>query len=127
MTTKINRALDNVASFTDAEKQLMTQTGRLITVPERWASMHQGTPADKVYLILDGEVSIRKNKQEVARLGAGELVGETSFSRRTLRNATVIAETSLEVLHFTREEWLALTSRIPALHDAVEERTLVRA
>ena len=127
MTTQINQALDNVAAFTEGEKALMANTGRRITVPERWASMHQGTPADKVYLILSGEVSIRKNKEEVARLGAGELVGETSLSRRALRNATVIAESKLEVLHFTREEWLNLTSRIPALHNAVEERALARA
>lgn len=127
MTTKINRALDNIADFSQEEKALIGGVGQEINVPSRWASMHQDTPADKVFLILDGEVSIRKNKKEVARLGAGEIVGERSFAHNTLRNATVVAETPLKVLRFTKSDWRNLISSVPALAEAVSVRSLARA
>lgn len=127
MATSIDQALARIGEFTQADRALITRAGTLVSVPAGWAPILEGTPADKVYLILEGEVSIRKGKQEVARLGAGELVGETALSRRQLRNATVVAETSLRVLHFTAEAWAGLIARVPALASAVEERALVRA
>jgi CRP/FNR family cyclic AMP-dependent transcriptional regulator len=98
-----------------------------LTVPEGWALMVEKTPADKAYLILDGEVSVRRSGQEVARVGAGELIGEMALVNHKLRNATVVAETPLEVLHFTAETVAALNEQIPtfqqALTGATEERS----
>ncbi len=37
-----------------------------LTVPEGWALMVEKTPADKAYLILEGEVSVRQKGEEVA-------------------------------------------------------------
>ena len=98
-----------------------------LTVPEGWALMVEKTPADKAYLILDGEVSVRRSGEEVARVGAGELIGEMALVNHKLRNATVVAETPLEVLHFTAETVAALNEQIPtfqqALTGASEERS----
>ena len=98
-----------------------------LTVPEGWALMVEKTPADKAYLILDGEVSVRRSGEEVARVGAGELIGEMALVNHKLRNATVVAQTPLEVLHFTAETVATLTEQIPtfqqALTGATEERS----
>jgi len=98
-----------------------------LTVPEGWALMVEKTPADKAYLILDGEVSVRRSGEEVARVGAGELIGEMALVNHKLRNATVVADTPLEVLHFTAETVAALNEQIPtfqqALTGATEERS----
>lgn len=124
--SKIITALDNLGNFTEDEKSLITSKGRRVTVPEGWASMHQSTPADKVFLILDGEASIRKNREEVAVLSRGELVGELALAQGSLRTATVIASTPLEVLHFTDVAWKELISQLDNLADAVTERALLR-
>ena len=98
-----------------------------LTVPEGWALMVEKTPADKAYLILDGEVSVRRSGEEVARVGAGELIGEMALVNHKLRNATVVAQTPLEVLHFTAETVATLNEQIPtfqqALTGATEERS----
>ena len=127
MTNTMNEALANLGHFTAAEKSLIANAGTQVTVPAAWAPIIEGTPGDKVYLILEGEVSVKKQKQEIARLGAGELVGETSLARRKLRNATVVAETPLLVLHFTPPVWRNLLDRVPSLSAAVSERALARA
>jgi CRP-like cAMP-binding protein len=115
------------SAFTDDEIRRVTEVARYITVPEHWALMVEQTPADKAYLILSGEVSVRRHGEEVARLGAGEVIGEMALVNHKLRSATVIAETPLEVLHFTDETVAELTADIPhfreALIGATDERS----
>lgn len=119
---RVNRFRD----FSDDEIALVTDAARYITVPEHWALMVEQTPADKAYLILSGEVSVRRQGEEVARLGAGEVIGEMALVNHKLRSATVVAETPLEVLHFTDEIVAELVEKIPhfreALLGASEER-----
>jgi CRP-like cAMP-binding protein len=112
--------------FTDEEIHEVAKTATYLTVPANWALMVEQQPADKAYLILSGEVSVRRHGEEVARLGAGEVIGEMALINHKLRSATVVADTPLEVLHFTAETVEALTSKIPHFRDAligaVEER-----
>ena len=118
--------VDRFRGFSDDEIAMVTDAARYITVPEHWALMVEQTPADKAYLILSGEVSVRRQGEEVARLGAGEVIGEMALVNHKLRSATVVAETPLEVLHFTDEIVSDLVAKIPhfreALLGASEER-----
>ena len=119
--------LDRFRDLSDDEIHRVVEEATYLTVPESWALMVEKTPADKAYLILDGEVSIRRDGKEVARVGAGELIGEMALVNHKLRNATVVAETPLEVLHFTDEVVKRLNDQIPqfqqALSGASQERS----
>jgi CRP-like cAMP-binding protein len=112
---KVNR----FANFTDDEIKTVVSIARYLTVPEHWALMVEQTPADKAYLILSGEVSVRRHGEEIARLGAGEVIGEMALVNHKLRSATVIAETPLEVLHFTDEIVNDLNAQIPHFQEAL--------
>lgn len=118
--------LSRFRDFTDDEIKLVVDKATYLTVPEGWAMMSENTPADKAYLILAGEVSVRRHGEEVARVGAGDLVGEMALVNHKLRSATVVTETPLEALHFTAETVAALNAQIPhfseALTGATEER-----
>lgn len=119
--------LDRFSGFSDEEIRLVLDTATYLTVPEGWAMMAENTPADKAYLILSGEVSVRRHGEEVARVGAGDLVGEMALVNHKLRSATVVTETPLEALHFTDAAVASLNEKIPhfkdALTGAVEERS----
>lgn len=119
---RVNRFED----FTDEEIREVAKTATYLTVPAGWALMVEQQPADKAYMILTGEVSVRRHGEEVARLGAGEVIGEMALINHKLRSATVVADTPLEVLHFTAETVAELTAKIPHFRDAligaVEER-----
>jgi CRP-like cAMP-binding protein len=119
--------LSRFSDFSDGDIERVVEEATYLTVPEGWALMVEQTPADKAYLILDGEVSVRRSGEEVARVGAGELIGEMALVNHKLRNATVVAATPLEVLHFTDETVTKLTEKIPQFQDALtgasEERS----
>ncbi|RNL81364.1 Crp/Fnr family transcriptional regulator [Nocardioides marmorisolisilvae] len=118
--------IDRFSGFSDDEISLVVDKATYLTVPEGWAMMAENTPADKAYLILSGEVSVRRHGEEVARVGAGDLVGEMALVNHKLRSATVVSVTPIEALHFTAETVSELNAQIPhfseALTGATEER-----
>ena len=113
MTESILDALEPA----DAERVLAA--GRALTLPQGWSPIAESTPADKAYLITAGEVSVRKGGVEIATLGPGAVVGEAAIVNRTLRSATVVALTPLEVVHFTSETLEELGDRVPAFGAAL--------
>ncbi|KRF18769.1 cyclic nucleotide-binding protein [Nocardioides sp. Soil797] len=106
-------------SLTARELQQVHEQGTRLTVPQGWSLIWERTPADKAYLIVAGEVTIRRNNAEIARLGPGDVVGEIAIVNHKLRTATVVAATPLEVVHFTSEAVQELCERIPAFREAL--------
>ncbi len=106
--------------LTDAELQKIAKAGTEVTVPEHWSLIWEKTPADKAYILLDGEVVVRKGKQEIARLGPGDVVGESAIVNHKLRNASVVSTTPVRVLHFTREAVERLCEEIPTFKAALD-------
>lgn len=100
--------------------------GYAVTIPANWPLIHENTPADKTYIILDGAVDVRRADAGVIRLGAGNVVGEMAILESNLRSATVVAATPLEVLHFTADAVRRLYTDVrpfrAALHATYSER-----
>lgn len=106
--------------LSDAELKKIASAGTKVHLPANWSLIWEKTPADKAYIVLDGELSVRKNGQQVATLGPGDVVGETAIVNHKLRNASVVSVTEVEVLHFTREAVEQLCRDIPTFNDALE-------
>lgn len=106
-------------ALTRKELETLHANGTRVTVPQGWSLIWERTPADKAYLIVAGEVAVRRNNVEVARLGPGDVVGEMAIVTHKLRTATVVAATPLEVIHFTAEAFAELSVQIPALDAAL--------
>jgi CRP-like cAMP-binding protein len=102
-----------------ADVERVLAAGRALSLPQGWSPIAERTPADKAYLITEGEVSVRRGGVEVATLGPGAVVGEAAIVNRTLRSATVVALTPLRVVHFTRETLEELAAEIPAFDKAL--------
>lgn len=111
--------IDRFKNLSDDEIKLVVKKARHFNVPEHWALMSEHTPGDKAYLILEGEVSIRQHGEEIARVGAGDVVGEMALVDQRLRSATVVAMTPLDVLHFTDELVTELSAEIPGFREAL--------
>lgn len=122
--------LDHIARFSelsDADVAKIAAAGTYVTVPADWALMGEGTSADKAYLLISGEVSVRKHGAEIARLGPGDIFGEMAIVQHKLRTATVVSLTRLECLHFTRDALERLEREIPEFRSALEAATAERA
>jgi CRP-like cAMP-binding protein len=101
------------------EVDRVVAAGNAIRLPEGWSPIGETTPADKAYVITAGEVSVRRAGAEIARLGPGAVMGEAALVNKTLRTATIVALTPLEVIHFTSEAIERLADEVPAFGEAL--------
>ena len=112
--------------FAPEEIARISASGTRVTLPEGWAPISESTGADKAYVILAGTVSVRSRGAEVAQLGPGDIVGERALLSHSLRTATIVALTPLELIHFTKEQLDALSVEMPAFHEALERTAAER-
>lgn len=111
--------LNRLESLSNADLRKVVALGRHVHLPANWALIKEMTPADKAFLIVDGEVSVRRHGQEIARLGPGDVIGEMAIVQHKLRNASVVSLTPLEVIHFTDEAINQLVEEVPAFAEAI--------
>lgn len=92
------------------------------SVPAGWPLIHQDTPADACYVILDGSAVVRIDGAEVATVGAGSIVGEVALATGRLRNATVTSTEPLDLLHVDAAEFRRLLEKRPTVRASLLAR-----
>ena len=75
----------------------------------------EGERGREFFVIVSGEVEVRRKGRKIATLGAGAFVGEMALLSKAPRNATVTATTDLDVLVITDRAFLDLMDRNPDL------------
>jgi CRP-like cAMP-binding protein len=106
-------------SFTPQEVARISAAGTAVKVPEGWSPIWEKTPADKAYILLDGTVSVRRGGAEIAQLGPGEIIGEAAIVNHSLRTASIVALTPLELIHLTDDAVRRLCEEMPSFSDAL--------
>jgi bacteriocin-type transport-associated protein len=94
----------------DFDVDWMIGTGRKEQVAKGSLLIQEGKPVSALYIVLDGEFKVsvsRLQNAEIARLGAGEIVGEMSFVEARPPSATVTALESSVVLAIPRTKLAA--------------------
>jgi CRP-like cAMP-binding protein len=115
--------LHRLEDLSNADLKKVIEKGRHVRLPANWSLIWEKTPADKAYLIVDGEVAVRKGKEEIARLGPGDVIGEMAIVGHKLRSASVVSLTPVEVIHFTKESLEELLDEVPAFGEALRDTT----
>lgn len=127
---QVVEALARLATFADAspaELRTIARAGSVVTVPQGWSLIWEKTGADKAYVVLAGDLDVRRSNEVVGRLTAGDVVGEVAIVERRLRTATVVAATPLTVLHFTREAVERLYAEVPAFRAGLDRAVVDHA
>jgi CRP/FNR family transcriptional regulator, cyclic AMP receptor protein len=77
--------------------------------------IREGDRGREFFVIVSGEVEVRRKGRKVATLGPGSFVGEMALLSKIPRTATVTAVTPLDVLVITDRAFLDLLDRVPEL------------
>jgi CRP-like cAMP-binding protein len=88
----------------DADIEWIARTGVARAIERREPIIEEGKPHDSLILVLDGEFVVSsKGVGEIARLGAGEIIGEMSFVDPAPSSATVAAATPARALFIDKQ------------------------
>lgn len=94
------RALPFFAEFSEVELWEVVRFSRWSEVTPRTVIMKDGEPGDFFAFLLEGELSVEKNKRHLVTLHAGECFGEMAIIQkgRHERGADVVATTTVRVV-----------------------------
>ncbi len=96
--------LQNIAQIAD---QLDLRAGKVL--------IEEGARGREFFVIIEGEVEVRRKGRKVATLGPGTFVGEMALLSKVPRTATVTAVSDVDVLVITDRAFLELLNRMPDL------------
>ena len=82
---------------TPRERRAVARHAQIVEMPVGTDLVREGEPGDAMFVLLDGEVVIRKDDVEVSRVGPGSYFGELAILDGEPRAATVAAATDVKV------------------------------
>jgi CRP/FNR family transcriptional regulator, cyclic AMP receptor protein len=106
--------------FTPQEIAKISASGTRVNLPQGWSPIWEDTPADKAYIIMSGTVSVRRGTVEIAQCGPGDIIGEAAILNHSLRTASIVALTPLELIHLSAEALTRLSVEMPSFQAALE-------
>ncbi|KQV77070.1 hypothetical protein ASC61_06420 [Aeromicrobium sp. Root344] len=115
-----------MTTFDAALVRVLATVGTSVHVPKGWAIMMEMTPADSAYILLQGNVEIRKSGEVRRTLGPGEVFGEIAVVDHRLRSASVVASTDVTALRVEGAALEALVDMNPAFADALHSSAASR-
>ena len=73
----------------------------------------EGATGTEFFVILDGAARVERRGRKVADIGPGGFFGDLALLDRAPRNATVVAQTPMELLVLGQREFAALIDEVP--------------
>ena len=110
--------LQQVPLFAELDHDELDAVGQTATELDYEAGrvlMRQGARAHEMFVVMEGTVSVTKDGEHVADIGAGGFVGEMALLAHSPRNSTVTAASDVVVLHIDGREFGTLLDRVPEI------------
>jgi len=89
--------------------------------------MDQGDVGTECFFVIDGSAAVYSGGQHIAAIGPGSIVGEMALVGHKPRNASVIAETPMNLLAFNIAAFKRLLEAMPGTRDVVMKVLEARA
>jgi len=102
-------------NFTPLEFMKLMRVGRWHDAQSGFEFARQGEAVEGLFLLYNGEVSIKKAGVEIGRLKDGSMIGEISFIRGGYASATVTASCDSRYIHWSTTELKNLLMRNPSM------------
>jgi CRP/FNR family transcriptional regulator, cyclic AMP receptor protein len=115
--------LSGYATFSGCDRDDITalvDAGGAFTLPAGWPLVQEGIPADACYVLTDGEALVFHQREQIATLGPGDLVGEMALLGGGQRRATVTSSTRVKGLRIENDGLRPVLQKHPKLADAFQ-------
>jgi CRP/FNR family transcriptional regulator, cyclic AMP receptor protein len=94
----VRKALYILGILDDSDANWLATAGKARAIRAGSVIIEQGIPLDSVFILIDGQLQVYSGSVEIARLLAGEIVGEISFVDSRPPTASVKAAVDSQVL-----------------------------
>ncbi len=102
------------AQFSEKELEALFSTAKVREFEAGSVIVREGDPTSiGFYLVLEGQVEVRKGQKALAKLGAGDYFGEMALIMDAPRSADVVATQKTKCLMITRWELRSIISSYP--------------
>jgi CRP-like cAMP-binding protein len=109
-------ALANVPLFSACSRKdlaLVAKRAEDVKVDGGKVLVSEGAAGAEFFVIIEGTAKVSRHGQEVAKLGPGTFFGDLALLDRAPRNATITAETPMELVVLGQREFSALIDEVP--------------
>lgn len=92
---------------------LVARRAEEVRVPAGKVLCSEGEMGNQFFVIMDGRARVSRRGRKVAALTAGGFFGELSLLDKHPRNATVVAETDMDLVIIGQREFAGLIDDVP--------------
>lgn len=114
--------LSGVPLFVGCSKKDLAKIAKASDEIDRRAGavlMEQDRPGREAFVVLEGEVVVRRNNRKVSTLGPGGVIGELSLLDNGPRTATATCETDCVLLVIDHRRFGAVLDAVPVMSKKV--------
>ena len=111
--------LPSLSGVDESDRLALAEAGDVVSLPDAWAFVHEGTPADAAYILLSGEANVLMGRTIVTTLTAGAIIGEMAFLDGGQRHATVTTHGRVRAMRVNYDKLGPLLDKHPALRDVL--------
>src|SRR4051794_35885787 len=103
---------DDIAALVDA--------GGPFALPSGWPLVQEGIPADACYVLTEGQARVFHERQQIATVGVGDVIGEMALLGGGQRKATVTSSDRVAGLRIENDKLRELMTARPAIARAFQ-------
>jgi CRP/FNR family transcriptional regulator, cyclic AMP receptor protein len=101
------------SALSKKELQLVARRAEDVKVDPGRILVSEGSTGSEFFVIIDGTATVSRHGRKVASLGAGDAFGELALLDKAPRNATVTAQTDMELVVLGQREFGGLIDEVP--------------
>jgi CRP-like cAMP-binding protein len=101
------------AACSRKDLQLVARRAEDVRVPAGKTLVSEGDTGHEFFVILDGTAKVSRQGRKIATLGPGSAFGELALLEKAPRNATIVAESDMELVVLGQREFAGLIDEVP--------------
>lgn len=113
--------LGGYATFADCSRddlKALVEAGGPFSLPSGWPLVQEGIPADACYVLTEGTALVFHQREQIAEMGEGDLVGEMALLGGGQRRATVTSSSRVTGLRIENDALRPVLQKHPKLAEA---------